>query len=104
MPSPRWPSRSITMRSTTPSVPIPKFARVYRMLRSDRGTGPEQKLAIAVAARNRRWNNAGDRPSQRGNKAGDVLAHSRVHLRVAHDALLEVALAGFELRLDQRDH
>src|ERR1043166_531749 len=83
MPSPRWPSRSITRRSTT--------------------RGPEQELAVAVAARDRRRDDAGDAPAQPRDEARDVLAYGRVHLRVAHDPFLDAA-SGFELRLDQRDH
>src|SRR5262249_36083581 len=84
MPSPRFPSRPIARRSITP--------------------GPEQELAVAVATRNRRGNDAGDGPAERGHEGGDVLAYSRMDLRIAHNALLAMTATGFELRLDKRDH
>jgi hypothetical protein len=37
-------------------------------------------------------------------KRGDVVAHRRVHGRIAHDAFLDVGAPRLELRFDQRDH
>ena len=45
----------------------------------------------------------GNRPAERRDGCGDVVADGGVHLRIAHDAFLERVAAGFELRLDQRD-
>src|SRR5580700_3982942 len=82
-PSPRWPIRSITRRSTT--------------------LGLDEKFAVAVAAKDRRWRDTADAPAQRSQKSADVAADRGVDGGVAHDALLDIAAAGFELRLDQRN-
>src|SRR5713101_2988224 len=83
MPSPRRPSRAITTRSVT--------------------GGPDQELAIAVAAEDRGGEDANDPPAPRSHEAGNLVAHSRVNLRVADDPLLCRAPPGFELRFDQRN-
>src|SRR5580704_6139501 len=82
-PSPRWPIRSITRRSTT--------------------LGLDEKFAIAVAAGDRRRHDTADAPAEPGQEGFDVVADRGVDGRIAHDALLDVAAAGLELRLDQRN-
>src|SRR6202035_6066256 len=82
-PSPRWPIRSITRRSTT--------------LRLDK------KFAIAVAAGDRRRRDTADVPAECGQERADVVADRGVDGRIAHDAFLDVAAAGLELRLEQRE-
>src|SRR5580700_6479903 len=82
-PSPRWPIRLITRRSTT--------------LRLD------EKFAVAVAARDRRRRDTADAPAERNQKSADVVADRGVDGRIAHDAFLDVAAAGLELRLDQQN-
>src|SRR5580698_1198314 len=81
-PSPRWPTRSIMRRSTT--------------MRLD------EKFLVAVAASDRRWCGAADAPAEPSQKGADVVADRGVNGSIAHDAFLDVAAAGFELRLDQR--
>src|SRR3984957_8687816 len=88
MPSPRWPIRVITSRSTT------------RRL--------DEEFAIAVAAENGRGHMGADAPALAHHKRGDVLAYCLMHCRVAHDAFLDsgsldIGTLGLELRLDQRD-
>src|SRR5579863_4478309 len=83
MPSPRWPSRAITSRSTT--------------LRLD------EKFAIAVAAHDRRGDDAAHAPAARGDELCDAGADRGMQIGVAHDALLDRAASRLELRLDQRD-
>src|SRR5580698_5392484 len=82
-PSPRWPMRSMTRRSTT--------------LRLD------EKFPVAVAASDRRRCDAVGAPAEPNQKSGDVVADRGVDGRIAHDAFLDVAAAGLELRLDQRN-
>src|SRR5580692_1190973 len=82
-PSPRWPIRSITRRSTT-----------FRL---------DKKFAVAVAAGERRRRDTADAPAERGQERADVVADRGVDRGVAHDAFLDVAAAGLELRLDQRE-
>src|ERR1700686_5213055 len=82
-PSPRWPIRSITRRSTT--------------LRLDK------KFAVAVAAGDRRRRDTADAPAARGQERADIVADRGVARGVAHDAFLDVTPAGLELRLDQRE-
>src|ERR1700720_22402 len=81
-PSPRWPVRSITRRSTT--------------------LGLDKKFAVAVTAKDRRRRDTADAPAERCQEGADVVADSGVDGGVAHDAFLDVAAAGLELRLDQR--
>src|SRR5262245_53686566 len=78
------------------------MATERRNTRGSAALGCDEKLAIAVAARNRRGHDACDAPAERPDEGGDVLADRGVNERIAHDALLCVASAGFELRLDQR--
>src|SRR5581483_3810094 len=82
-PSPWWPRRSITRRSTT--------------------LGLDQKLAVAIAAQDRRRHDPANPPLQRGQKCGDVAADRRVNGGVTDDALFDGAACRFELRLDQCD-
>src|SRR5580700_3609904 len=82
-PSPRWPIRSMTRRSTT--------------------LGLDKKFAVAVAAKDRRRRDGTDAPAERSQEGADVVADGGVDGRIAHDAFLDVAAAGFELRLDQRN-
>src|SRR6202023_1861018 len=82
-PSPRWPIRSITRRSTT--------------LRLDK------KLAVAVAAKDRRRRDTAGAPAEHSQKGADVVADRGVDGCFAHDAFLDVVAAGLELRLDQRE-
>src|SRR5436309_10414450 len=83
MPSPRWPSAVIRSRSVTPP--------------------SEQELAIAARAEDRRRQDAGDPPSERGDDIGDFLADPRLDGDIADDSLLDAAASGLELGLDQRD-
>src|ERR1700683_3413331 len=83
MPSPRWPMRVIASRSTT-----------LRL---------EQKLAIAVAAEDRRGDDTADAPAARGHECFHVFTDRGVDERIAHDALLAIAARRLELRLDQRN-
>src|SRR5262245_8799046 len=62
----------------------------------------DQEFAIAVAAGNGGGDDAFDLPFKRGNERGDVVADGGVDSGIAHDTLLDMASAGFELRLDQR--
>ena len=62
----------------------------------------DEEFAIAVAARNRRGNDAADAPAARRDEGRDIVAHGNMNERVSHDALLDMSPAGFELRLDQR--
>src|ERR1700682_2760786 len=82
-PSPRWPIRSITRRSTTLSL--------------------DEKFAVAVAAGDRRRRDTADAPAEPNQKGADVAADRGVDGRIAHDAFLDVAAAGLELRLDERN-
>src|SRR6202023_1036119 len=82
-PSPRWPMRSITRRSTT--------------LRLD------EKFAVAVAAGDRRRRDTADAPAEHSQKGADVVADRGVDRGVAHDAFLDVTAAGLEWRLNQRE-
>src|SRR5580693_3906095 len=82
-PSPRWPIRSIMRRSTT--------------------LGLDKKFAVAVAAGDRRRRHTADAPAERGQKGANVVADRGVDGRIAHDAFLDVAAAGLELRLDQQN-
>src|SRR5579862_7249073 len=82
-PSPRWPTRSITRRSTT--------------------LGLDKKFAVAVAAGDRRRHDTADAPAEPSQEGADVVADRGVDSGGAHDAFLDVAAAGLELRLDQRN-
>ncbi len=62
-----------------------------------------EKLAIAVAALDRRRNDAAYTPAQSFDFAFDARANLCVNFLVAHHALLHRGAPGFELRLDQRD-
>ena len=83
MPSPRWPRRAMVSCSVT------------------RGT--QQELGIAVAAFDRRGDDADNAPAERGDETRNVVANRRAHGDVSHDAFLERRAAGLELRFDQRD-
>ena len=65
--------------------------------------GSEQEFGIAVAAGDRRGDDAEHAPAERGDESRDVGADRGVHGGVAHDAFLDLRRAGLELRLDQRD-
>src|SRR5262249_38904106 len=85
MPSPRWPRRAMTRRSTT--------------LRSD------EEFAVSVAAGDRRRKRRDYRAAERGDAHRNVGADRGVDRGIAHDSLLELAAVGdLELRLDERDH
>src|SRR5215204_3819000 len=81
MPSPRWPMRSMTRRSTT--------------------RRPKQEFPVAVATRNRGRHDARHRPAERSNQTGGGLTDLFMQRRVAHDAFAEPVAADLELRLDQ---
>src|SRR5829696_1950422 len=83
MPSPRWPRRAIETRSATP--------------------GPDQELAVALAAEDRRRHRSENAEAHSAQDHIDVFAYSALHGLVAHHALADVLAAGLELRLDQRD-
>src|ERR1700741_834340 len=65
--------------------------------------GCDEEFAVAVAARNGRRDHSGDRPPAGRDKAGDVVADGGMNARIAHDASLHPASAGFEFRLSLRD-
>src|SRR5215472_5134790 len=83
MPSPRWPMRVMGSRSI--------------ML------GPDEELAIAVAAEKRGGDHAQHAPAELHDASRNRLADFGMNLRIAHDALAHKLSPGFELRLDQRD-
>src|SRR5579864_5001180 len=83
MPSPRWPMRVMTSRSIM--------------------AGPDEEFAIAVAARDRRGDDAENVPAERRDACRDRIADFRMNLQVAHDPLADMLSPSFELRLDQRD-
>src|SRR5262249_61796711 len=70
--------------------------------RGSAALGCDEKLAIAVAARDGRGHDACDAPAERPDEGGDIVADRGVNERIAHDAFLRMTSAGFELRLDQR--
>ena len=53
----------------------------------------DEKFAVAVAAEDRRGNDAADAPAERRQERADVVADRCMHRRVAHDAFLDVAAA-----------
>src|SRR5215471_16866499 len=82
MPSPRWPTPIDVSFSTT-----------FR---------PDEKFAVAVAARDRRGDEAAHTPALGGKECHDVIADRGVHGRIAHDALFDRLARSLELRLDER--
>src|SRR5215475_2677124 len=63
----------------------------------------DQELVIAVAACDRRRNDACDTPALAGHEGCDVVTDRRMSLRIANHALFQMLAATFELRLDQRN-
>jgi hypothetical membrane protein len=62
----------------------------------------DEDLAVAVAARDRRWRDGEDSDPAFRQIGGDGDHGGRAHLLIAHDAALPDSVpAGFELRLDQ---
>src|SRR5580658_9117352 len=82
-PSPRWPTRSITRRSIT--------------------RGLDEKFVVAVAAGDPGRRATAAAPAECSQESANVIADRGVDGAVAHDAFLDVAAAGLELRLDQRN-
>src|SRR5580704_15366180 len=82
-PSPRWPSRSITSRSTT--------------------LGLDEEFSVAIAAENRRGHEAADTPAQQSQNHSYVITDRGVDRRVTHNALFADTAPGLELRFDQCD-
>src|SRR5215831_13401123 len=64
--------------------------------------GLDKEFAVAVAARNRRGDDAAHAPAFRGKERGDVVAHGAMYRRVAYDAFFDRGPRCFELRFDQR--
>src|SRR6478609_1955671 len=82
-PSPRWPTWSMVRRST--------------MFQSN------QKLTVAVAARDGRGEHTNYLETKPGRKTRDIIADRLMHGLVAHEAFLDGSARRLELRLDQRD-
>src|SRR5215471_1182696 len=83
MPSPRWPSRTIASRSVK--------------------LHTEQEFAVSLAAQNGRGDYVDHVPSEQLDIGAQVIADRCMDIGVADQALLHMATAHFELRLDQRD-
>src|SRR5262249_9401360 len=77
------------------------MATERRNTRRSVALGCDEKLAIAVAARNGRGHDACDAPAERPDEGGDIVADRGMNEWIAHDAFLCVTSVGFELRLDQ---
>src|SRR5688572_7619083 len=86
MPSPRWPIDPMTTISAIPAC-------------------PEQKFLVAVAAGDRRGEEAGNTPAMSaGDPSGDALGRLLRHHQIADDAALaDERAADLELRLDQEN-
>ena len=59
--------------------------------------GLDEEFAVAVAAGDRRRNDAADAPAEIAKKAGDVVADRGMDRGVAHDAFLDRARAGLRI-------
>src|ERR1700737_162459 len=79
----------------SPMAPTRAIASCSLMARAD------EELAVAVAAGNRRGNDAGHLPAERVDARRDVVAHRPMNIRIARDAFFQLAASGLELRLDQ---